>query len=166
MSITDKIRKQSRPKVSSQIDSVARLPAQRGTDAEDQKEQRERDHVAGPEVRVVLDGENHKDEDGARDDLGEELARRGQEGLGVRAKDPRGRRVAVPWHRADSGAPLVRVDGGLVVAVDDGGAAEAPRDLGAGVYRELPPGEPAEDAVDHGYGRVEVTSGAARDVDS
>lgn len=165
MSITDKVGEQSRTKVSSEIDRITRFPTQGCTDSKNQEKQREGDQIARSQIGVVLDGENDKDQDGARDDLGKELSGFGEEGLGVGTKDPGGRRVTVTRDRTDGGTTFVGVDGRLVVPVDDGRTAETSRHLGAGVYGELPPREPSVDTIDHGYGGVQVTSGATCDID-
>ena len=77
--------------------------------------------------------------------------------LGVRAEDASSRGFG-RGHGAHAVAFEV-VDGGDVVGVDDAGGAEAAEELGEEEDREAPPGEPSEEAVREGDGRVEVAGG-------
>ena len=56
MAVANDVGEQSWPKVSSQINRVARFSPKRGADAEDQEEQHQGGQVAGAEIGIVLQG--------------------------------------------------------------------------------------------------------------
>lgn len=147
VTITQEVGHQSRTKVPSEIDCVARLPSETGTNAEDDEEKGQWCEVAGAEVTVVFEGVDAEHEDGGGDEFGEELTGFGHEGGWVGAEDSRGGGVAVSWDGAELAAAFVDVDGGFVVGVDDPGGAHGAEDLGEHVGGEFAPGEAAEDAV-------------------
>lgn len=164
MSVSNHIGHQSRTKVTSQVDGIARLPAKARADAKDEEEQAQRHQVPSANVVRIGQGEDAEHEDAAGDELGEEHAGPGHEGRRVRAEDAGG--GGRPRHGPDPGAPFEGVKGRLVVAIDDGCAGHGPEELGQGVHGQLAPGVAAVQAVGQGHGRVEVTAGFAADIDA
>ena len=79
--------KQSRPKISSQIDGVSRFPSERRSNTEDEEKKAERCQVPGADVAVVFEGEDAEDQDRAGDYFTEEHPCSRHEGLGVGAED-------------------------------------------------------------------------------
>ena len=154
MPIPDEIREQPGSKVSSQINRIAGLPAERRTDSKDQEEQAQGNHISRTEIRIIFQRKDHEYKYSTGDDLREDLSRLRQEGLRIRIEHTRGCGVGISWDGEERGAPLICVNGGFVIAVDDGGAAEAARDLCAGVDGELVPRKLAVEAVDECDGRV------------
>lgn len=165
MSIPHEVSHQPGPKISSQINRIAGFPAQRGANSKDQEEQTQWHHIPCTQIRIILQRKNHKHKHRTRHNLGENLARLGQERLRIRAEHACGSCVREARHSPDSSASFVCVDGGLVIAVDDGRGAEAAEDLGGGVDGELVPGEFPVQAVDECDGRVEVATCAAGDLE-
>lgn len=166
MPVSQKVRRQSRSKVSRQIDRISRLPSKARADAKDQEEQRQRGQRPRPQVVVVFQRKDHEHQDRTGDELGEELARLGHEFGRVRAEYPRGRVLRVARHGANIGPPFKRIDGRLVVAVDDGRTAHGPEHLRQHVGGKLAPGELAKHAVGERHSRVEMRARYPADVDA
>jgi hypothetical protein len=123
VAIPNKVGEQSRAKISSKINRIARLPPKSRADAEDQKEKHERSKIACAKIAVVFQDEDHEHEHRTCDELGEELASLRHEWLRIRAEDASSR--VLSGNSANVGAALVYIDGGFVVAVNDSCAAEA-----------------------------------------
>ena len=165
-SVTDKVGEETGPKVTGEVDRVAGLPTQRGTDSEDEEEEHQRRQVLGAEIVVVLEREDDEDEHGGGDDLGEDLACLGHKGGWISVEDSGSGGVGIAWDGADAWPAFELVDGRFVVSVDDGSAAEAAENLGTGVGEEFLRGEFAEDDHAECYCRVQMASGTSGDVDS
>lgn len=125
MSVSDHVRHQPRPKISSQVDGIAGFPTEAGAQSKDEEEQTEREpfiRLSHADIRVVLQREDNKHQDRARNELREELARFRYEGLWVRAEyTSRGslRRWDGPYAMA-----CVMIDRREIVRVNDARGAE------------------------------------------
>jgi hypothetical protein len=156
MAIPNKVGEQSWTEISSKINRIARLPSKCGANAKYQKEKHEGSEIAGAEIAVIFQGEDHEHEYRTCNELREELAGLRHEWLGVCAEDASCR--VLSGDSSNVGAAFVNINGGFVVAVDDSGATEAACHLSASICRPLTPGELAEYAVGERDGRVEMTS--------
>ena len=153
--------------VPSQVDGEGCLPPETGRDSEDDEEDAEWNQIPGAEVAVVLERVDAEHEDGARDELGEELAGFGEEGGWVGAEDPRGGCVgSEAGDGADVATAFVDVDGGFVVAVHDAGSTHGAQHLGEHINGKFAPGKPAEDTVCEGDSRIDVGTRYAGDIDA
>ena len=112
MSVAEEIRHQSRPKVAGRVDGIARLPSETSADAKDDEEQAQRRQVPGADVAAVLERIDKEHEEGACDELGEELSRRRHEGGRVGAEDAGRGGFGISRDGAEMGAAFVDVDGG------------------------------------------------------
>ena len=164
VAISDKVSEQPRTEVSSKIDSIARLPAERRTNPKDQKEKHQRGEVASPQITVVLQGEDHEHKNRAGDEFREEHTSLRHEWLRIGAEDA-GSGV-LPGNGANIGAALVFINSGFVVAVNDSGTTEAPCYLSASIAGQLTPRESPEDAIRHSHSWVEMASSTASRINS
>ena len=162
-SVSDRIRHQTRAKVTSQIDRVAGLPAKTGADAKDQEEEGQGKEVAGAglahgaRVGTVFQSEDDEHEHGGGDEFGKELVGFVQKGLRIRAEDS-GSGMLGGWDGASAGSAFEGVDAGDVVGVDDPGGDEATEELRDQVDGEAFPGETAVEAVGERDGGIQVTA--------
>jgi len=87
--VSEHVAHQTWTKVTGEVDGVSGLPSEARTDAENEEEHRASGtKVSGGVVALVTNGEDDKHEDPAGDELGEELARLGQERGRIRAEMP------------------------------------------------------------------------------
>lgn len=164
VTVSNHVRNKTGPKVTSQVDGVAGLPAEARANAEDQEEQTQWKERSGANVAVVDQGENHKLQDGAGDELGKEHSCARHEGGGIRAEDTRA--GGVQSHGPDAAASLEHVNGGLVVCIDNRSSRHGTEELANEVDGELPPRETAVEAVGERHCWVEVAARLATAVDS
>lgn len=157
MSIAHSIAHQPRSKVPRQVDSIPSIPPEASPKSEDQEEQREWEPAPRSTelalIAIILQRKDDKHEDGAGDELAEELARFRQVGLRVRAKDGGGGCLG-RRDGAEVGAAFVGVDAVDVVGVDDAGRAEPAEQLCEEVDGKAAPGEFAKETVGEGDGRA------------
>lgn len=88
MAITQEIGHESRTKVTRQVDGVTCFPAEACADSEDDEEETEWGQVASAHVLVVEQDIDQEHQDGAGDELGEELSRLGHERGRICAENP------------------------------------------------------------------------------
>lgn len=166
MSVPNKVSKKPRAKVTGQIDSVARLPTKRGTQAEDQEEKHKWRQVTRPQIVVVFQSKDHEDQHGACNELGEELTGPAEEWLGVGVEDSCSCSVRIPRDGSNASTTLILVDSGFVVGVYHCCGTEAARYLRTCVDGPLPPRESTVQAINKGYGGVEMATGATCNIDA
>lgn len=162
--IANKVGNETRAEITSQVDGITSLPTQGSTNAKDEEEEGQWQHLTGADVVVIDKGKDDKLKNGAGEKLGEEHAGTGHKRSGVCAKDTGGSIGAADG--SDSGAALEVINGRLVVAVNDGSAGHGTKKLGQGVDGELAPGVATVDAVGQGDCRVDMPARLAADVDT
>lgn len=163
MSVTDNVRSQAGAEVTSQVNGIASLPTEAGTDTEDEEEECNGHVLAGVSTLGVDEGEDDKDEDAAGDKLGPEHGLAGHELGRVRAEDAGGGGVA---DDGAHGAALEVVDGVVVVAIHDEGASHGAQQLAHEVDGELAPRVAAVEAVDEGHDGVKVATRRLGDIEA
>lgn len=164
MSITNSIRHKSRSKIPGEVKSVTSLEPVTSTQTENQEEQHQRQQIARPNIRVVLERKNDKHQNGTGDKLGKEHIRSRQKSLRIRAKDassgrPRRRHRPLP-------IALEVIDRSDVIDINDAGGTKPAEELSEQIDRKTPPGQLAVETAGKGDGRIEERTGVARNVDA
>lgn len=140
------------------------------SEPKDQEEQGEGKHLAcacfahSSRIGVILQREDDEHQDCASDELAEDLACLGQEGLGICAEDASACRLA-GWNGTDA-VTFELVDGVDVVGVHHSGCTESTEELSQEVDGKSLPGEFAEEAEAECDCWIEETSGVTGHVDS
>lgn len=164
MSVPNSIRHKSRSEIPGKIKSVTSLEPKTSTEPENQEEQHQRQQVARPNIRVVLERKNNKHKNSTGDKLGEEHIRSRQKSLGIGAKDAGSggfRRRHCPLAIA-----FKVVDRGDIVDINNARPTEPTEELGEEVYWKTPPGQLAVEAAGEGDGRIEECTRVASNIDT
>jgi len=148
--VSERVRGHTWTKVSCKVDGVAGLPAEAGSNAENDEEQTERGQRTGADVAVVFQSVDEEHQERAGDEFREEHARPRHELGWVGAEDTGRCGLAVAGNRSDVLSALVHVDGVQVVGVDHERSAESAQGLSHDIGRELSPWEFSEYAVCEG----------------
>lgn len=156
MAISDHVRNQSRTKITSEVDSIARLPTKASTDTKDEEEKSKRHHVSSIDIVGVSQSKDTEHENAAGDEFREEHACPSHKRGRICAKDPG--RCGRASHRPDTSAALKGIKSRLIVAIHDSGTNHGSEKLSKGVDRQLAPGVAAVQTVGKSHRWVEVTT--------